>query len=175
MTTHTRAHRIRHPRVGVVAAWLNLAVVGVLLIHLGGGVTVGWGLVAGGTDPVNLLGTTPELGSCMTAPLAIGHGSSVFCPTYSAVTSPKGVVEVVSLYAGGNPVVQGYAGRLPRGLQWGESIDDVISRLGEPQRLTDMYGPPTMVYMYDSAAYGSLELQFNAAGKLVRINACLTH
>jgi hypothetical protein len=175
MTAESRAHRVRGQRVGVVAAWLNLLVVGVLLVHLSGGVTLGWGLVAAGTDPVNLLGTTLDQGSCIKAPLAVGHGSSIFCPTFAAVTSSEGIVQVVSLYRGGNPVVKGYTGRLPRGLQWGDSIDDVMSRLGEPQRLSDMYGPPTMIFMFNGAAYGSLELQFNASGELVRLNACLKH
>jgi hypothetical protein len=175
MTDDRHAQPIRGQRVGVVAAWLNLVVVGVLLVHLSGGITLGWGVVAGMSNPINLLGTSPDHASCITAPLEVGHGSSVFCSTYSAVVSPEGMVQVVSVYAGGNPVVKGYAGRLPKGLEWGDSIDQVIDRLGEPHRLTDIYGPPTMVYMVDDAAYGSLELQFNAAGGLVRLNACLTH
>jgi len=174
MSTGEPSRRIRNPRVGVVAAWLNLLVVSVLVVHLGGGTTLGWGLVSNGESPLNLLGTTLDAAPCMSAPLAVGHGSTVFCPTYSAVTSPEGVVQVVSLYASGNPVVNAYGGRLPRGLEWGESIHQVIDRLGEPHRLTDIYGPPTLVYMVDDAKYGSLELQFNAAGKLVRLNACLT-
>ena len=74
----------------------------------------------------------------------------------------------------GNPVLEEYTGALPRSLTWGDSPKAVIKAIGRPSRISDLYGPPTFVYMFTGERYGSLELQFDARDHLVRINAGLT-
>jgi hypothetical protein len=126
-------------------------------------------------NPVLLLGSTFDRTGCPTVPLAIGFGYNVFCHDWSATTSLDYRVEVVSLYAAGHDVVDEYTGPLPQALRWHEGIIEVQEALGDPRLITDAYRTPTLVYMYSNGPYGSLELRFDTHGRLVRINACLTH
>lgn len=126
-------------------------------------------------NPVLFLGSTFDRSGCQTVPLAIGSGFSVFCSNWSATTSADYRALVVSLYAAGNDVVDEYTGPMPRSLHWHEGLKEVLGALGEPRRITAMYGTPTLVYMYPRPPYGSLELRFDADQQLVRINACLAH
>ncbi len=95
------------------------------------------------------------------------------CPRWTAITTPDGRVQAVSLYGPGSSTVDSWDGRLPQGLHWGDQLADVWSRLGRPQRVTSAYGPPTLVYWFTSRPYGSLELRFDAGDALVRINASI--
>lgn len=158
----------------VLTATLTLAILSLAFVHLGGGTAIGAVLTArGGSNPVELLGTRPALDGCATAPLAIGEGKVAYCRTWGGVVSPDGVVEVVSIYAEDTSVVDAYVGELPQGLHWGDSLTDVVDHLGQPVRVTPIYGTPTLVYMFNSLRYGSLELRFSAGDRLASINACL--
>jgi hypothetical protein len=126
-------------------------------------------------NPVLLLGSSFDRTGCPTVPLAIGSGYSVFCHDWSATTSADYRVEVVSLYAAGHDVVDEYTGPMPQALRWNEGMIEVQEELGDPRLITDAYRTPTLVYMYPDGPYGSLELRFDTHGRLVRINACLTH
>jgi len=64
-------------------------------------------------------------------------------------------------------------GSLPLGLHWGDEVSAVWTKLGQPNRVTDIYGTPTLVYMFETVPYGSLELRFNASDRLMRVNASL--
>jgi hypothetical protein len=161
--------------VAAIAA-LDLVIVAGIGFHLAGGTAIGSALSAnGGVDPVALLGTELGTTTCPTAPLAIGEGTTVVCPDWTGITTPEGLVEVVSLYGPGNAVLDEYRGALPEGLAWGQGLTDVVAMLGSPIRITDAYGTPTLVYAYEDKAYGSLELRFSAGDRLMRINACLLH
>ena len=163
-------------RLAIVVIVLDLLVVTGLVAHLAGGMAVGSALTAnGGGDPVRLLGTVLGDTTCPTMPLAVGKGNTVICTDWTAVTSPDGSVEVVSLYGPGNTVINEYREALPEGLHWGDSLIGVVAALGEPGRITDVYGTPTLIYPYLDRAYGSLELRFSAGDRLMRINACLLH
>jgi hypothetical protein len=161
-------------RVGVLVLVLDLAVTGAVVAHLGGAANLARA-VTGGVDPIEYLGSTFNPAGCVSAPLSVGEDLFVVCGDWSAVTSPGGTTEVVSLYADGNPVIAEYGGALPRALAWHESITEVSKALGRPRRISDMYGSPTLVYMYEGEKYGSLELQFDNRNELVRINACIKH
>jgi hypothetical protein len=172
-----RQHGVaRKGRLAVVVAVLDLVIVVVVAAHLTGGTATGTSLAAfADSDPVRLLGTTLHQPSCPAVPLAVGNGSTVVCPDWSAVTSPRGVVEVISIYGPGNSVVAAYKGALPLGLAWGDSVTAAWAALGRPSRITGVYGTPTLVYMFDTQPYGSLELRFDATDHLVRVNASLVH
>jgi hypothetical protein len=183
-TTHdevsgTRLLRRRGPwqRLGVILVCIDLLVVGMVAANLGGGSGRGIAFAVGGSDvdPVSYLGSTFDHTGCQGAALSIGTGEFVVCEDWSAITNGDGTAKVVSLYAAGNPVIDEYAGSLPQSLHWQDTITDVTKQLGQPRRITDMYGAPTLVYMYNGQKYGSLELQFDDQDELVRINACLTH
>jgi hypothetical protein len=163
-------------RLAVVVAVLDLVIILGVGAHLAGGTATGTSLAAfAESDPVRLLGTTLGTTSCPSVPLAVGDGSTVICPDWIAVTSPAGVVEVVSIYGPGNSVVDEYQGALPLGLKWGDGMAAAWAALGRPNRITGVYGTPTLVYMFDTHPYGSLELRFDATDHLVRVNASLVH
>lgn len=163
-------------RLAIAVAVLDLVIVAGVGFHLSGGTAIGSALGAnGGVDPVALLGKDLGKTTCPTAPLAMGKGTTVVCPDWTGVTTPEGMVEVVSLYGPGNSVVDEFRGTLPEGLAWGQDITQVMAELGTPIRITDAYGTPTLVYAYKDKAYGSLELRFSAGDRLMRINACLLH
>lgn len=174
-------HRHQHGsartrRFAVLVAVLDLVIVVGVGAHLAGGTATGTSLAAfAESDPVRLLGTTLGPTSCPTVPLAVGDGSTVICPDWTAVTSPAGVVEVISIYGPGSSVVDAYQGALPLGLQWGDHVAAAWTALGRPSRITGVYGTPTLVYMFDTHPYGSLELRFDATDHLVRVNASLVH
>jgi len=162
-------------QVAVVLA-LDLAIVVLLSAHVAGGSAVGASASANGVDnPIRLLGTTPSRMDCPTAPLSMGEGTTIVCANWTGTVSPAGKVEVVSLYGPDNAVIDEYAGALPQGLTWGTTVADAWATLGSPRRITSIYGTPTLVYMYEAQVYGSLELRFDDADQLVRINASLTH
>jgi hypothetical protein len=166
----------RWRQLAVVLACIELVVAGTVFGHLGGGAGARFASAAsGGADPVSRLGSTLDQSGCQSVRLAIGKGFFVVCDDYTANTAVDGTVRVVSLYAAGNPVVEEYKGPLPRSLKWGDSIKDVAAALGDPCRVTDIYGPPTLVYKYEGEPYGSLELQFDTNQRLYRVNACITH
>jgi hypothetical protein len=175
----TRSLRRRGPwqRLGIILVCIDLLVVGVVAASLGGGSGRGIAFAAGGNDvdPVSYLGSTFDHTGCQSAALSIGKGEFVVCEDWSAITNGDSTAKVVSLYAAGNPVIDEYTGSLPQSLHWRETITDVAEQLGQPRRITDMYGTPTLVYMYNDQKYGSLELRFDEQDELVRINACLTH
>jgi hypothetical protein len=175
----TRSLRRRGPwqRLGIILVCIDLLVVGVVAASLGGGSGRGIAFAAGGNDvdPVAYLGSTFDHTGCQSAALSIGKGEFVVCEDWSAITNGDSTAKVVSLYAAGNPVIDEYTGSLPQSLHWRETITDVAEQLGQPRRITDMYGTPTLVYMYNDQKYGSLELRFDEQDELVRINACLTH
>ena len=163
-------------RLAVVVAVLDLVIILGVGAHLDGGTATGTSLAAfAESDPVRLLGTTLDGSTCPSVPLTVGDGSTVICPDWSAVTSPSGVVEVVSIYGPGNSVVDTYQGALPLGLNWGDSVAAAWSAVGRPDRISGAYGTPTLVYMFDTHPYGSLELRFDATDHLVRVNASLVH
>jgi hypothetical protein len=162
-------------RVAVVAL-LDIAIVVVVAAHFAGGSASGASPSAfADSDPVRLLGQSLGHVSCPTATLAVGEGSMVVCPHWTAVVSPTGTVEVVSVYGPGNSVVDAYAGPLPQGLTWGDPISQAWTSLGRPNRITSIYGTPTLVYFFDWLPYGSLELRFDAQQHLTRVNASLVH
>lgn len=156
----------RHGRRVAVVAVLDLAIVLGVGAHLAGGIATG-----ADSDPLGVLGTTFVEGSCPSVSLSVGTGATVVCPSWTAITSPAGVVRVVSLYGPDNAVVAPFAGALPLGLHWGDELDSVWARLGRPNRVTSIYGTPTLVYMFETERYGSLELRFDAGNHLMRVNA----
>jgi hypothetical protein len=161
-------------RLALTVVVLDLIIVAGFGLHLGGTTAIGSALDAnGGADPVSLLGRDLGVTTCPTAPLAVGKGTTVICSDWTGITTPGGVVEVVSLYGPGNAVLNEFRGPLPEGLAWGDALSDVMAELGPPIRITDAYGTPTLVYAYTDEAYGSLELRFSAGDRLMRINACL--
>jgi hypothetical protein len=159
----------------VLTATLTLAILSIVTVHAGGATAIGAALSAkGGVNAIELLGTKPAMDGCVSAPLAVGAGNAVYCRTWGGVTSTDGVVEVVSIFSEDTSVVDAYTGTLPQGLHWGDSIKDVTARLGQPARITPIYGTPTFVYMFKGFRYGSLELRFSSGDRLSSINACLT-
>ena len=164
-------------RLVVILVCIDLLVVGIVATDLGGGSSRGIAFAQGGSDvnPVSYIGSTFDHTGCQSAALSIGKGEFVVCEDWSAITNGDRTAKVVSLYAAGNPVIDEYTGPLPQSLHWGQTIKDVSASLGQPRRITDMYGTPTLVYMYDDEKYGSLELQFDERDELFRINACQTH
>lgn len=160
--------------IGVVV--LDLVIVAVIGLHLGGATAIGSARGSnGGADPVSLLGKFLGETTCPTAPLAVGEGTTVICPDWTGITTRDGLVEVVSLYGPSNAVVDEFRGALPEGLHWGDGLAEVVAALGPPNRITDAYGTPTLVYFSTDEVYGSLELRFSAGNRLMRINACLRH
>ena len=174
-TTAPRKGLTRWQRLGILVLCLDVAIVAMAAGRICGDINPGIVFAAGGSDvnPVTYLGRELDESGCTSHALSIGEGMFVICEDWTAVTTRRGVTQVVSMYAAGNPVVEEYQGALPETLHWGESMTEVGDRLGEPRRITDMYGRPTLVYMYDSGRYGSLELQFDDDYELVRVNACL--
>ncbi len=163
-------------RLAIAVVVLDLVIVAGIGFHLAGSTAIGSALTGnGGVDPVALIGRDLGKTTCPSAPLAVGKGTTVICPDWTGVTTPDGMVEVVSLYGPGNAVIDEFRGPLPEGLRWGQDITDVVAALGTPIRITDAYGTPTLVYAYKDKAYGSLELRFSAGDRLMRINACLLH
>lgn len=163
-------------RRGAVLAVVDISVAIVLVAHVAGGIASG--MTPAGiadSDPMQLLGMRLADAPCPTAPLAVGAGRLVVCDHWTAVISPAGKVEVVSMYGPGNAVVEEYAGALPLGLEWGDPISAAWKALGRPNRITSVYGTPTLVYFFDKKPYGSLELRFDASQHLVRVNASLVH
>jgi hypothetical protein len=159
-----------------VVALLDLAIVTMLVAHVAGGVASGTSPSGiGDSDPIRLLGLRLGDVACPTAPLPMGRGTMVVCPHWTAVLSTSGTVEVVSVYGPGNSVVDAYAGALPAGLAWGDTIGAAWNALGRPNRITSVYGTPTVVYFFDGKAYGSLELRFDGEEHLIRVNASLVH
>jgi len=163
-------------RRGAVLATLDVAIVLVIVAHLGGAVATGASPSAiADADPLRLLGQTPSGITCPTAPLAVGAGTFLVCPTWTAVVAKTGIVDVVSLYGPDNAVVDTFAGTLPHGLAWGDPISAAWAALGRPNRISSALGTPTLVYFFDTGQYGSLELQFDATQHLARINASTVH
>jgi hypothetical protein len=172
--------RARRPRpwllLGAIVLGIDLLVVGGIFNQLGIRLDTGAAFAANGVEnPVLYLGSTFDRAACQTVPLAIGAGYTVFCDDWSAITSVDYSAQVVSLYAAGNGVVDEYKGPLPRSLRWHEGLPEILDTLGNPRRVTGIYGTPTLVYMYSGSPYGSLELRFDTNLELVKINACLTH
>ena len=170
MRTFRHQSFTRPGRRAIIIAALDLAIVLGVGAHLTGGIATG---ASADSDPVRLLGTNLIDGSCPSVPLAIGKGDTIVCSTWTAITSPAGVIEVVSLYGPGNSAMDAFAGPLPQGLHWGDEVKAVWARLGQPNRVTGVYGTPTLVYMFQTGAYGSLELRFDASDHLMRVNASL--
>lgn len=164
-------------RLGVIIVCIDLLIVGMVATNLNGGTGRGIAFALDGNDvnPVSYLGSTFDHAGCQSAALSVGKGEFVVCENWSAITNGDSTAKVVSLYAAGNPVIDEYTGSLPESLHWRETITEVSKQLGQPRRITDMYGTPTLIYMYNGEKFGSLELQFDAHDELVRINACLTH
>ena len=163
-------------RRGAALATLDVAMVMVMVAHLGGAVATGASPSAlADADPLRLLGQAPTGITCPTAPMGVGTGTFLVCPTWTAIVAKTGAVEVVSLYGAGNSVVDTFAGDLPSGLAWGDPISAAWTALGRPNRITSAYGTPMLVYFVDRAPYGSLELQFDGSERLVRINASTVH
>jgi hypothetical protein len=163
-------------RLAVAVAILDLVIIVGLGAHLAGGVATGTSLAAfAESDPVRLLGTPLGETSCPSVPLSVGDGNTVICPDWTAITSPAGVVVVVSIYGPGSSVVDTFEGALPLGLRWGDGMASAWVALGRPDRITSVYGTPTLVYMFDTHPYGSLELRFDSTDHLVRVNASLVH
>ena len=113
----TRLLRQRGPwqRLGVILVCIDLLVMGVVAVNLGGGSGRGIAFAKGGSDvdPVSYLGSTFDHTGCQSAALSIGKGEFVVCEDWSAVTNGDHTAKVVSLYAAGNPVIDEYAGALP--------------------------------------------------------------
>jgi hypothetical protein len=163
-------------RRAALLASLDVAIVLVIVAHLGGAVATGASPSAiADADPLRLLGQTPSGITCPSAPLAVGADSLLVCPTWTAIVTKSGTVDVVSLYGPDNAVVDSFAGALPFGLAWGDPISAAWAALGRPNRITSAYGTPTLVYFFDAGTYGSLELQFDATQHLTRINASTVH
>lgn len=154
---------------------LDLAIVLALGVHLGGGIVSGASPSPGVSDPFLMLGTQLGETSCPKAPIDVGTGTYVVCPNWTAVVSPAGIVEVVSIYGPGNSVVDPYPGALPYGLAWGDSVTSAWDNLGRANRITSAYTTPTLVYFFTGKPYGSLELRYDANQRLKRINASLVH
>ncbi|MHB8891258.1 MAG: hypothetical protein ACYC65_04355 [Candidatus Limnocylindrales bacterium] len=182
----TNAERTVHPPpgrlsrhwllLGAIIVCVDLLVAGGVLGRLGVRVDQGVAFGANGADnPVLHLGSTFDRSGCHTAPLAIGDGYRVICDDWGAITSLDYTTQVVSLYADGIDGFDEYTGPMPQSLRWHQGIEAVGAALGDPWRITAIYGTPTLVYTYSDALYGSLELRFDANDELVRINACLTH
>jgi hypothetical protein len=176
----TQPKRARRPGpwllLGAIVLGIDLLVVGGTLGQLGIRFDTGAVIAANGVEnPVLYLGSAFDRTDCKTVPLSIGAGYSVFCDDWSAITSVDYSTQVVSLYAAGNGVVDEYPGPLPRSLRWHEGLTEILDTLGNPRRVTGIYGTPTLVYMYTGSPYGSLELRFDANLELVKVNACLTH
>ena len=124
---------------------------------------------------MRLLGLRLNDPSCPAVPLAVGKGTYVVCPHWTAVLATDGVVDVVSVYGPGNSVIDAFGGALPGGLQWGDPIGTAWTALGRPNRITGVYGTPTLVYFFDGKPYGSLELRFDGSDHLIRVNASRVH
>lgn len=174
-----RAGRPRSPSArrtwfGVVMVAISLLVVGSAWMHLGGGMGSRITAANGGIGPLSYLGSEFDETGCVRTPLTIGEGYFVLCGDFTANTSRSGVARVISVYGPGNPVPDEYTGALPRALQWGQTPKGVLKALGRPSRISDLYGPPTLIYTCVGEPYGSLELQFDIHDHLARINACLT-
>ncbi|HYO42872.1 MAG TPA: hypothetical protein VES19_06695 [Candidatus Limnocylindrales bacterium] len=161
-------------RLAIAVVVLDLVILAGFAFHLAGATAIGSAASAnGGNDPVALLGKDLGETTCATAPLAVGEGTTVICPDWTGVTTPDGMVEVVSLYGPGNAVINTFRGPLPEGVHWGQGLSAIVATLGAPGRITDAYGTPTLVYAYEGEVYGSLELRFSAGNRLMRINASL--
>jgi hypothetical protein len=176
MVQHSWLRAACHGRLAVALIVLDLVVLAAVVMHLAGAPAIGSAESAGGwPDPVALLGK--ELGDnmCPTAPLAVGEGTNVICHDWTGVATRDGIVNVVSLYGPGNAVVHAFRGPLPEGLHWGDSLPDILAALGTPSRVTDAFGTPTLVYVFEDEEYGSLELRLSGGDRLMRINACLLH
>ena len=162
-------------RLGAILVGIDLLAVGVILgdldIHIDPRIALG---VDARENPVSCLGSTMDRTGCETVPLAIGDGYRVICPNFSAITTLDYTVQVVSVYAG-TSVFDEYTGPMPQALRWHQGMEEIADTLGDPRRITAAYGTPTLVYMYDDQAYGSLELRFDANAELAQINACLNH
>jgi hypothetical protein len=165
---------VRSKSMAVVVATLALVASGALLSLQWGGQALGAD-PALTRDPLPMLGTTLDEGTCPTAPMAVGGDTMVVCPGWTAVTTKAGSVQVVSLYGPGNSTVDAWLGRMPQGLAWGDTIDQVWARLGRPERVTSVYGAPMLVYWFADQPYESLELQFSTTQTLMRVNASLVH
>ena len=176
MRIHRKPGFARHGRRVVIIAALDLAIVVGVGVHLAGGAATGASPSAiADSDPVRVLGMRLGETACPSVPLAVGKGTTMVCPHWTAVLSTAGVVEVVSIYGPGNAVVDAYEGSLPLGLHWGDEVTAVWDALGRPSRITSAYGTPTLVYMFDARPYGSLELRFDRDDHLMRVNASLVH
>lgn len=158
-------------RLGAAVALLDLVLV--VSLAAGGIVSGASPTLAADGDPFGLLGTTLVKKTCPEVALQVGKGTFVVCPAWTAVLSTSRVVEVVSVYGPGSSVVDAYAGDLPKGLTWGEPLKATWKHLGKPNRITSAYGPPTLVYFVSGQPYRSIELRFNAAERLTRINASI--
>lgn len=126
------------------------------------------------SNPLSCLGSAMDQTGCEAVPLAIGDGYRVICTNFSAITTLDDAVQVVSIYAG-TSVFDEYTGPMPEALRWHQGMEEIADTLGDPRRITAIYGTPTLVYMYDDAPYGSLELRFDNNAELVQISACLDH
>lgn len=144
-------------------------VVGGFDLRVDPGVALG---VDAASNPLSCLGSTVDQTGCEAVPLAIGEGYRVICPNFSAITALDHTVQVVSVYAG-TSMFDRYTGPMPEALRWHQGMEEVADTLGDPRRITSIYGTPTLVYMYEDAPYGSLELRFDDNAELVQINACL--
>lgn len=165
-------------RVGRRVALLvqvDLAIVLTFGAPLAGGIVSGAGPSPNVQDPFLMLGTQLGETSCPKAPIDVGKGTYIVCPNWTAVVSPAGIVEVVSIYGPGNSVVDPYPGVLPFGLSWGDSVTAAWETLGRANRITSVYGTPTLVYFFADKPYGSLELRYDVNERLKRINASLVH
>lgn len=155
-------------RAAIVLAVVTLVLSSAALFHAGGS----FADARDGVSPLTLLGTKADMTDCVTAPLEIGAGTTVCCPTWDGVRSQSGEVRVVSLHAvGDSTIVEPWLGALPAGLAWGDSIADVVKRLEKPDRITAIYGTPTFVYMFRTQPFGSLELRFDEQDRLASLNA----
>ena len=173
---HIRRDRVllRQGRTTLAVVALGLALVVGVGVHLTVGLAAGAGIGSiADSDPVLLLGVKLGETTCPGAPLAVGEGTMVICPSWTAVLTPAGMVAVVSLYGPGNAVVDPYAGSLPLGLHWGDELTAVWNSLGRPSHITSAYATPTLVYMFTGRQYGSLELRFDSSDHLMRMNASL--
>ena len=115
-TTHdevrgTRLLRRRGPwqRLGVIFVCLDLLIVGTIATGLDGDSGRGIAFAQGGSDvnPVSFIGSTFDHTGCQTAALSIGKGEFVVCDDWTAITNGDGTAKVVSLYAAGDPMING--------------------------------------------------------------------
>lgn len=174
METVTARWTARGRALAVVAATLTLIASAACLSQAWGGRAFGAD-PALSADPIPLLATTLDQGTCPAAPMAVGGDVMVVCPGWTAVTTKAGSVQVVSLYGPGNSTIDAWMGPLPQGLAWGDTLDEVWTRLGRPEHVTSAYGAPMLIYWFDGQPYRSLELQFSAQETLIRVNASLVH